>query len=36
MMLMARMMGFDFKGLMKGALGQMATVEDEGDKSKKA
>jgi len=35
MMLMARMMGFDFKGLMKGALGQMATVEDEGDKPKK-
>ncbi len=35
MMLMARMMGFDFKGMMKDALGQMATVEGEGDKSKK-
>ncbi|MFW9927292.1 MAG: hypothetical protein ACFFDM_11110, partial [Candidatus Thorarchaeota archaeon] len=29
MMLMARMMGFDFKGLMKGALGEMATEERE-------
>ena len=28
MMLMARMMGFDFKGLMKDALGPMATPED--------
>jgi regulator of protease activity HflC (stomatin/prohibitin superfamily) len=35
MMLMARMMGFDFKGLMKDALGQMATVESEGEKAKK-
>jgi hypothetical protein len=29
MMLMARMMGFDFKGLMKGALGDMATEQPE-------
>ncbi|MFX1605467.1 MAG: SPFH domain-containing protein [Promethearchaeota archaeon] len=28
MMLMARMMGFDFKGLMKDALGPMATTEE--------
>jgi regulator of protease activity HflC (stomatin/prohibitin superfamily) len=28
MMLMARMMGFDFKGLMKDALGNMATTEE--------
>jgi len=33
MMLMARMMGFDFKGLMKDALGDMATT-DEPKKSK--
>jgi regulator of protease activity HflC (stomatin/prohibitin superfamily) len=29
MMLMARMMGFDFKGLMKDALGDMATKEEK-------
>ncbi|MHA2358922.1 MAG: SPFH domain-containing protein [Candidatus Thorarchaeota archaeon] len=29
MMLIARMMGFDFKGLMKGALGDMATDQPE-------
>jgi regulator of protease activity HflC (stomatin/prohibitin superfamily) len=29
MMLMARMMGFDFKGLMKDALGDMATTEEK-------
>ncbi len=29
MMLMARMMGFDFKGLMKGALGNMSSEEPE-------
>lgn len=29
MMLMARMMGFDFKGLMKDALGDMATIEEK-------
>jgi regulator of protease activity HflC (stomatin/prohibitin superfamily) len=28
MMLMARMMGFDFKGLMKDALGDMATTDE--------
>jgi regulator of protease activity HflC (stomatin/prohibitin superfamily) len=33
MILMARMMGFDFKGLMKDALGDMATTE-ESKKSK--
>ncbi|MGY5856400.1 MAG: SPFH domain-containing protein [Candidatus Thorarchaeota archaeon] len=29
MMLMARMMGFDFKGLMKDALGDMATTDEK-------
>jgi regulator of protease activity HflC (stomatin/prohibitin superfamily) len=29
MMLMARMMGFDFKGIMKGALGDMAAEQPE-------
>ncbi len=33
MMLMSKMMGFDFKGLMKEALGEMAT-KDEDKKSK--
>ena len=32
MMLMARMMGFDFKSLMKDALGDMATSEDKSKK----
>ncbi len=34
MMLMARMMGFDFKGLMKDALGDMASTDEESKKSK--
>lgn len=34
MMLMARMMGFDFKGLMKDALGDMAATDEESKKSK--
>jgi hypothetical protein len=29
MMLMSKMMGFDFKGLMKDALGDMATKDEK-------
>lgn len=34
MMLMSRMMGFDFKKLMKDALGEMATAEEKEKKTK--
>ena len=36
MMLMSKMMGFDFKGLMKDALGDMATDEVKEKKTKKS
>ncbi|RLI56657.1 MAG: hypothetical protein DRP09_05650 [Candidatus Thorarchaeota archaeon] len=36
MMLMSKMMGFDFKNLMKDALGEMATKEEKVKKTKKA
>jgi len=35
MMLLARMMGFDFKALMKESLGELATSEEEEKKTKK-
>ena len=35
MMLMSKMMGFDFKGLMKEALGEMATKDEDKKKSTK-
>lgn len=34
MMIMSKMMGFDFKGLMKEALGEVATDDDEKKKKK--
>ena len=33
MMIMSKMMGFDFKGMMKEALGELASSEDKKSKS---